>query len=164
MSAIKILTGKALKAALNGYGKAVSTFKAKEHQLAVSALNHAAEHNDPIYLNALFAATPRNYQAGLRNWTLAFGNVAFDKESGAFVHAAKKAAKVQESMLVAPADYGKESAGKETAFDIIAGLSSFVKRAKEKGFEGSAEVKDLEGILRRWQLKVVKESKESKAA
>ena len=60
MTKFTVLSGSAIGKAIVSFGKAIGTFKAREHQLAFSAINHVDLHNDPKYLNALYTATPAN--------------------------------------------------------------------------------------------------------
>lgn len=137
MSNFAVLTGAAIGKAIASFGKQIATFKAREHQLAYSALNHVEMHNDPKYLNALYAATPANYRAGLRAWSAAFGRVSFDDkaESGPFVYAKGKTADMDGALAVAPADYVKAQKAEtaEKAFDEVVELEKIIKRFAEKG-------------------------------
>ena len=135
MAKFAILTGSAIGKAIKSFGKAVATFKEREHQLAYSALNHAALENDPVYLNALYAMTPANYRGGLRAWAVAFGNVKFDETAERpFVYAKGKATNLPEALEIAPADYVKAQKPKEDkAFDEVAELEKVIKRFAEKG-------------------------------
>lgn len=135
MSTFTILTGAAIGKAIVSFGKTISTFKEREHQLAFSALNHVDLHNDVKYLNALYDATPVNYRGGLVAWSTAFGRVTFDAKTGVFAYAKGKKSDLEAAMAVAPADYAKaqkEGAG-EKAFDEIAELEKMIKRFGEKG-------------------------------
>ncbi|MDR6954137.1 hypothetical protein J2X65_003505 [Ancylobacter sp. 3268] len=137
MTKFTILTGAAIGKAIAGFGKAIETFKAREHQLAFSALNHVDMHNDPKYLNALYAATPANYRGGLRLWATHFGAVKFDEkaESGPFVYAKGKTADMEGAMNTAPADFVKSQKGDaaDKAFDMVVELERLLKRAGDKG-------------------------------
>lgn len=137
MSKFTVLTGAAIGKAIASFGKQIATFKEREHQLAFSALNHVEIHNDPKYLNALYAATPANYRAGLRSWAGAFGRVTFDEkaETGPFVYAKGKTSDMDGAMAVAPADYVKAQKADtaEKAFDEVVELEKIIKRFAEKG-------------------------------
>ncbi|EUB97291.1 hypothetical protein PMI07_000867 [Rhizobium sp. CF080] len=135
MAKFVVLTGSKLNSAINGFGKVVSTFSEREHQLAYSALNHVELHNDPKYLNALYAVTPVNYRKGLVSWSTAFGKVSFDKATSVFTYVKGKASKMDEAMEIAPANY-ERSAGKaksEKEFDEVAYLEKVVSTLTEKG-------------------------------
>ena len=135
MAKFQVLTGSKLNSAINGFGKTVATFSEREHQLAYSALNHVELHNDPKYLNALYAVTPVNYRKGLVSWSVAFGKVSFDKAAGAFTYVKGKASKMEEAMNVAPAAY-ERAAGKETtksAFDEVKYLERVIAKMEEEG-------------------------------
>ena len=108
----KILSGKSLKSAIAGYGKTVSTFTEKTHQLAYSAINHVEEHHDAIYCNALYEATPANYRAALANWMKAFGKVTFDANEKTFTYAKGKASDLPAALQVSPADFAKDANAK----------------------------------------------------
>lgn len=135
MAKFVVLTGSKLNSAISGFGKTVSTFAEREHQLAYSALNHVELHNDPKYLNALYAVTPVNYRKGLVSWSTAFGKVSFNTESRAFEYAKGKTSKMTEAMEIAPANYEK-AAGKAKAkgdFDEVKYLEKVVAKLEEEG-------------------------------
>jgi hypothetical protein len=159
MTKFTILTGSAIGKAINAFGKTIATFKEREHQLAFSALNHVDLHNDPKYLNALYAATPANYRGGLSSWALAFGRVTFDAKEGVFAYAKGKKSDLEAAMDVAPADYAKsqkEGAG-EKAFDEIAELEKIIKRFAEKGASGRT-LNALKGVLNVAKVGIVAET------
>lgn len=133
MAQFQILTGKALNAAIAGRAKAVATFTEREHQIAYSALHHVELHNDPKYLNALYAVTPANYRKGLRSWSAAFGKVKFDDKAGEFVYVAGKKSNMEGALEVAPANYEK-AAGKKSDggdFDEVTYLERVLKKLED---------------------------------
>jgi hypothetical protein len=115
MATFKILSGKSLKSAIAGYGKSVSTFTEKTHQLAYSAINHVEEHHDAIYCNALYEATPSNYRAALVIWFKAFGKVTFDSNEKAFTYSKGSKSDLPTALTVSPADYAKGESTKARA-------------------------------------------------
>lgn len=134
MSTFSVLTGAAIGKAIASFGKTIATFKAREHQLAFSALNHVDLHNDAKYLNALHDATPANYRAGLVRWACDLGRVNFDVKAGAFVYAKNKKSDLETAMKVAPADYQKAKGEQaEKAFDLEKTLEKLIEKAAEKG-------------------------------
>lgn len=144
MAKFVVLTGSKLNAAISGFGKVVSTFAEREHQLAYSALNHVELHNDPKYLNALFAVTPVNYRKGLVSWSTAFGKVSFNTETRVFEYAKGKTSNMDEAMEIAPANYEKAK-GKprdEKAFDEVKYLEKVVATLTEK----SADPRVLQAV------------------
>lgn len=148
MATFKILTGKALSAAIAGFGKVSATYSEKTHQLAYSALNHVEEHHDACHLNSLYAATPVNYRSALVRWSTAFGKVTFDAKELAFTYAKGKASDMPAALAVSPADYVKDSSTKaEAKFDEIAQLESVIKRFTEKGASRKM-LSALKGALR----------------
>lgn len=135
MAKFQVLTGSKLNNAINGFGKTVSTFSEREHQLAYSALNHVELHNDPKYLNALFAVTPVNYRKGLVAWSTAFGKVTFNKETRAFEYAKGKASKMDDAMEIAPANYEKQAGdgkAKENSFNEVKYLEKVIAKLEEE--------------------------------
>lgn len=135
MAEFEILTGKKLKNAIVGRGKAVATFTEREHQLAYSALYHVEMHSCPSHLNALLEVTPANYRRGLVSWATAFGKVKFNTEARAFEYAKDKKSEIEKALEVAPANYEREkAAGKEkSAFDQVNYLERVVKKLEEEG-------------------------------
>lgn len=159
-----VLTGTALTSAIAGRAKAVATFTEREHQIAYSALNHSAIHNDPKYLNALYTATPVNYRKGLVSWSVAFGNVAFDKKTGVFTYVKNKKTDMDGAMDIAPANFEKQAkAGQavEKPFDEVAYLESVVAKFADKG--GDLRVlQALKGALTLSKTSVIAASKAEK--
>ncbi|CCF19148.1 protein of unknown function [Pseudorhizobium banfieldiae] len=134
MTKFVVLTGSKLNNAIKGFVKAAATFTEKEHQLAYSALNHVELHNDPKYLNALYAVTPANYRRGLVSWSTAFGKVKFDDKARVFEFAKGKKSDMAQAMEIAPANYEKATKGKPAAaFDEVKYLESVVKKLEENG-------------------------------
>ncbi|UDF29371.1 UNVERIFIED_ORG: hypothetical protein LHK14_17935 [Roseateles sp. XES5] len=111
MAKFEIITGKALKSAIAGRGAQIATFTQREHQLAVSALAHLGEHNDVIYVQALYDMSPANYRTGLRKWFLEFGKCTFKAaesgQGGTFVYAKSKPSNIEGAMEIAPANFEK---------------------------------------------------------
>ncbi|KQS95376.1 hypothetical protein [Rhizobium sp. Leaf386] len=139
MAKFEIITGKALKSAIAGRGKAIATFTEREHQLAVSALAHLGEHNDPIYVQALYDMSPANYRTGLRLWFCEFGKCSFkaaDKgQGGTFELAKKKATDIDGAMAVAPANFEKaqkESTSEPTEFNAADYLTKVVAKLEKE--------------------------------
>lgn len=135
MAKFVVLTGSKLNSAISGFGKTVSTFAEREHQLAFSALNHVELHNDPKYLNALYAVTPVNYRKGLVSWSTAYGKVAFNAETRAFEYSKGKKSDMVTAMEIAPANYEKAAGkGKPKAdFDEVKYLERVVAKMTEEG-------------------------------
>ncbi|THK33468.1 hypothetical protein EHS39_36270 [Ensifer sp. MPMI2T] len=135
MAKFEILTGKKLKNAIAGRGKAVATFTEREHQLAYSALYHVEMHSCASHLNALLEVTPANYRRGLVSWATAFGKVKFDTEARAFEYAKDKKSDMEKALEVAPANYEKAKGADKakTAFDEVAYLERVVKKLDEEG-------------------------------
>ena len=141
MSKFEVLNGSAIGKAITSFGKAITSHKAREHQVAYSAIAHMepkeegkAPSNDPKYLNALYAATPANYRAGLKNWALAFARVRFDDkaENGPFVYNPKGTADLVGAMDVAPADYAKATSDKAAApLNLVKAIEGLIKKAIE---------------------------------
>jgi hypothetical protein len=102
---IKLLTGKALEAAIGGYSKKVATFRDSLHVLAASAINHVNQHGDVKYLEAVYNMTPANYQPSLRGYMAAFGRVKFDKDAKTFVVVKNKKGDTEGALAVSPADW-----------------------------------------------------------
>lgn len=132
MATFEVLTGKALKARVAGFGKKAATFSADMHQLAYSALQHVEDHHDAVYCTALFAAMPTNYQASLKNWFTAFGKVKFDAESKAFAYAKGKESDMPGAMAVSPAEY-QRAKGAKAASPLMDRVESMAKKAIESG-------------------------------
>ncbi|WP_288198827.1 hypothetical protein [uncultured Pleomorphomonas sp.] len=134
MAAFPILTGSALKSAIAGRAKAAASFTEREHQLAASCLMHVEQHSCPSHLNALYQATPTNYRAGLVSWSVAFGRVTFDKDTGAFAYAKGKKTDVDGMLAVAPANFEKQSKTTRTEkeFDVAAYLAKVVDTLTNK--------------------------------
>jgi hypothetical protein len=131
MSKFQILSGKALKSAIAGRGKAVDTFKEREHQIAVSCLHHVEAHSDVVHLNGMLSVTPSNYRRALILWACAFGKVTWNNNSKAFAFAKGKKSNLDGAESVAPADYEKEKKASEKAapaFDIV----KYLERIYEK--------------------------------
>lgn len=147
MSKFTVLTGKALSAAIAGRAKAVATFTAREHQIAYSALNHVEMHNDPKYLNALYAVTPVNYRRGLVAWASAFGKVSFDAKQVAFVYSKNKKSDMPAAMDIAPANYQRKATKAETVFDEIQYLERALKKLNAEGASPQT-IKAMEGVIR----------------
>lgn len=143
MTTFAILTGKSLSKAIAGFGKVVSTFSEKTHQLAYSAINHVEEHHDAIYCTALYNATPANYRAPLAKWLTAFGKVAFDSKKLTFSYSKGKKSDLPTALTVSPADYaksGKAETGKasKTLFERI---EAIISKAMEAGGMSDADEK-----------------------
>ncbi|MBX5253334.1 hypothetical protein HJC03_23480 [Rhizobium sp. NLR4b] len=140
MAQFQIITGKALKNAIAGRGQQIATFTQREHQLAVSALAHLGEHNDVIYVQALYDMSPANYQRGLRLWFLEFGKCTFKAnesgKGGTFIYAKSKASDIEGAMKVAPANFekeGKESTTEAKAFNAAEYLAKVVEKLTKEG-------------------------------
>ena len=165
MAQFQILTGKALNSAIAGRAKAVATFTEREHQIAYSALHHVELHNDPKYLNALYAVTPVNYRKGLRAWSTAFGKVTFDDKTAAFVYAAGKKSNMEAALATAPANFekaaGKKNDGNE--FDEI----TYLERALKKLEDNKAHprtIQAMKGVLTVAKSSFIESSRDQKAA
>ncbi|NEH72287.1 hypothetical protein [Rhizobium leguminosarum] len=140
MAQFAIITGKALKNAIAGRGAQIATFTQREHQLAVSALAHLGEHNDVIYVQALYDMSPANYQRGLRLWFCEFGKCTFKAnesgKGGVFVYAKSKATDIEGAMKVAPANFEKEAKEGTTeakAFSVTDYLAKVVEKLTKEG-------------------------------
>lgn len=140
MAQFAILSGKALKSAIAGRGAQIATFTQREHQLAVSALAHLGDNNDPIYVQALYDMSPSNYRTGLRLWFCEFGKCTFKADEngkgGAFVLAKKRETNLEGAMKVAPANFMKEvNAAAAPAKDFSAAdyLAKVVEKLTKEG-------------------------------
>lgn len=162
--AFTILTGKTLATAIEGRAKAVATFTEREHQLAYSALHHVELHNDPKYLDALYAVTPVNYRKGLRSWAGAFGKVKFDDATGKFEFVKGKTSKMDDALAIAPANYEKATKGKDKSdFDEVEFLTRALKKLTDNG--GSPmSIRAIEGAIRSLKISVIETSREDKPA
>lgn len=139
MAKFEIITGKALKSAIAGRGKAIATFTEREHQLAVSALAHLENHNDPIYVQALYDMSPANYKRGLRLWFVEFGKCTFKAaeqgQGGTFVYAKARPSNLEGAMEIAPANFEKakkESDSEPKAFVVADYLAKVVEKLKKE--------------------------------
>lgn len=135
MAKFEIITGKALKSAIAGRGAQIATFTQREHQLAVSALAHLGEHNDVIYVQALYDMSPANYRTGLRKWFLEFGKCTFKAaesgQGGTFVYAKSKPSNIEGAMEIAPANFekaAKEAAADPKAFVVVDYLAKVLEK------------------------------------
>lgn len=142
MAKFAIITGKALKNAIAGRGAQIATFTEREHQLAVSALNHLDQHNDPIYVQALYDMSPANYKRGLRMWFLEFGKCTFKAaetgQGGTFVYAKSKPSNLDGAMEIAPANFekaAKESTSEAKAFSVTDYLAKVVEKLTKEGVD-----------------------------
>jgi hypothetical protein len=149
MAKFEILNAKALSAALKTRGKAIATFKEREHQLAVSCINHAAENGRADHLNTLLEMTPGNYRLGLINWACEFGNVSYDSKERTFKIAKKKEAKIAASMDIAPADFQKAKNSKpKAAFNQVTYLENALKKLTEEEGVSPAVLRGMKDLLR----------------
>lgn len=148
MAQFQILTGKALSSAIAGRAKAVATFTEREHQIAYSALHHVELHNDPKYLNALYAVTPVNYRKGLRAWSQAFGKVKFDDATSAFAYVPGKTSNMEGALETAPANFEKAGGKKKDAgeFDEIAYLERALKKLEDNK-ASTRTITAMKGVL-----------------
>lgn len=149
MTKFAILTGKALKSAIASRGKQIASFTEREHQLAVSALAHVAEHNDVCYVQALYDMTPANYRPGLRKWFMEFGKVGFDAKALKFTYVKTKVFNIEGAIEVAPANFEKavrEKSGEQSAFDQVKFLTRALAVLQDKGTP--EVVKAVQGALR----------------
>lgn len=154
MAQFAIITGKALKTAIAGRGAQIATFTQREHQLAVSAIAHLGEHNDVIYVQALYDMSPANYQRGLRLWFCEFGKCTFKAnetgKGGAFVYAKSRATDIEGAMKVAPANFEKEtkeSTSEPKAFDVTAYLTKAVEKLTAENVDIRV-IRAIEGALK----------------
>lgn len=154
MAKFEIISGKALKSAIAGRGKAIATFTEREHQLAVSALAHLDQHNDPIYVQALYDMSPANYKRGLRLWFVEFGKCTFKADDkgngGAFVLAKKQPTNLDGAMEVAPANFEKaekEKTREAKAFSTVDYLAKVVEKLKKEDADVTV-IRAVEGALR----------------
>ncbi|WP_210321128.1 hypothetical protein [Aquibium microcysteis] len=131
MAKFEVLTGKALKAKVAGFGKRAATFSADMHQLAFSALQHVEDHHDPVYCTQLFQAMPTNYQASLKNWFTAFGKVTFNRDAMAFAYAKGKASDMAKAMDVSPAEFQRAKGAAKTTSALMDRVESLAKKAIE---------------------------------
>lgn len=149
MAKFEILSGKALKSAIAGRGKAIATFTEREHQLAVSALAHLDQHNDPIYVQALYDMSPANYKRGLRLWFLEFGKVSFKAaeqgQGGAFVYAKSKPSNIEGAMEVAPANFEK-AAKENTAEPKAFSTTEYLTKVIEKLTKEDADIRVIRAV------------------
>lgn len=154
MAQFEIITGKALKSAIAGRGQQIATFTQREHQLAVSALAHLGEHNDVIYVQALYDMSPANYQRGLRLWFLEFGKCAFKAnesgKGGTFTYAKGKPSDIEGAMAVAPANFEKEAkaaASEPKTFDAAEYLAKVVEKLMKEDADIRV-IRAIEGALK----------------
>jgi hypothetical protein len=154
MAHFAIITGKALKNAIAGRGQQISTFTEREHQLAVSALAHLGEHNDIIYVQALYDMSPANYRTGLRLWFCEFGKCTFKAgekgQGGTFVYAKGKPSDIDGAMKVAPANFekaAKEATSETKAFSAADYLTKVVKKLTDEGADIRV-IRAVEGALK----------------
>ncbi|HLP66753.1 MAG TPA: hypothetical protein VK181_04465 [Rhizobium sp.] len=130
MAKFEIITGKALKSAIAGRGKAIATFTEREHQLAVSALAHLENHNEPIYVQALYDMSPANYKRGLCTF-----KAAEQGQGGTFVYAKARPSNIAGAMEIAPANFEKatkEENSEPKAFVVADYLSKVVEKLKKE--------------------------------
>ncbi len=150
MAQFAIITGKALKTAIAGRGAQIATFTQREHQLAVSAIAHLGEHNDVIYVQALYDMSPANYQRGLRLWFCEFGKCTFKAndigKGGTFVLAKSKASDIDGAMKVAPANFEKESAASSSAAATEFNVTDYLAKVVEKLTKEGADVRVIRAI------------------
>ncbi len=154
MAQFAILSGKALKTAIAGRGAQIATFTQREHQLAVSALAHLGENNDPIYVQAIYDMSPSNYRTGLRLWFCEFGKCTFkvaeNGKGGTFVLAKKRETNLDGAMKVAPANFAKEvNAATTPAKDFSA--SEYLAKVVEKLTKENADprvIRAVEGAMK----------------
>jgi hypothetical protein len=154
MVKFEIITGKALKSAIAGRGQQIATFTQREHQLAVSALAHLGEHNDVIYVQALYDMSPANYQRGLRLWFLEFGKCTFKAnesgKGGVFVYAKSKPSNVEGAMEIAPANFeraSKEASTEPKAFSVSDYLAKVVEKLQKEDADIRV-IRAIEGALK----------------
>lgn len=154
MAKFAIITGKALKNAIAGRGAQIATFTEREHQLAVSALAHLGEHNDVIYVQALYDMSPANYRTGLRLWFCEFGKCNFKAgekgQGGTFVYAKSKPSNIEGAMQIAPANFEKaqkDGAAETKTFDVAAYLEKAVKKLTDENVDIRV-IRAIEGALK----------------
>ena len=154
MAKFEIISGKALKSAIAGRGKAIATFTEREHQLAVSALAHLDQHNDTIYLQALYDMSPVNYKRGLRLWFVEFGKCTFKADEkgtgGTFVLAKKQSTNLEGAMEIAPANFEKatkEATTEAKAFSTADYLEKVIEKLKKEDADVTV-IRAVEGALR----------------
>lgn len=172
MAKFAIITGKALKNAIAGRGAQIATFTEREHQLAVSALAHLGEHNDPIYVQALYDMSPSNYRTGLRKWFLEFGKCSFKANDngtgGVFLYAKAKGFDLDGAMAIAPANFEKaqkEGNSEPKTFDVAAYLAKAVDKLTAENVDIRV-IRAVEGALKvaRGPVVVVRNQKPLPAA
>ncbi len=154
MAQFAILSGKALKTAIAGRGAQIATFTQREHQLAVSALAHLGDNNDPIYVQAIYDMSPSNYRTGLRLWFCEFGKCTFkvaeNGKGGTFILAKKRETNLDGAMKVAPANFAKEvNAATTPAKEFSA--SEYLAKVVEKLTKENADprvIRAVEGAMK----------------
>ncbi|MCV9960750.1 hypothetical protein OIU34_02460 [Pararhizobium sp. BT-229] len=149
MAKFEIITGKALKSAIAGRGKAIATFTEREHQLAVSALAHLGDHNDVIYVQALYDMSPANYRTGLRKWFLEFGKCTFkaneNGQGGVFVYAKAKPSNIEGAMEIAPANFEKATKEKDTTPATFS-TADYLEKVVEKLTKEEADIRVIRAV------------------
>lgn len=88
MSTIKLLTNTTdIEKAITSVSNRGKKWQKDVQVVALSALNHSIQHNDPIYINRLVEAMPNGSRNNsLRAWFEMFGNVEYNTESKMFVY------------------------------------------------------------------------------
>ena len=163
----KILSGKALKNAIAGYGKTATTFAERTHQLAYSAINHVDEHNCASHINALYQATPTNYRGALRTWACYFGKVKFVTETMTFEYNKSAKSDLQAALETSPAEFQRQGKkGAKTATPLIDRLEKMIEKELASETGDHAMAKKLQSFLKAQsapKLEVVKPKRAVKA-
>lgn len=153
MTKFTIITGAALGNAIKGQASKIATFKAREHELAVSCLHHVENHSDVCHLNSLLNVTPSNYRRGLILWAAAFGKVTYDAKERVFAFAKSKKSDLDGAESVAPADYEKATKeggdkGKKSLFERLESVAEKTVKDENATAEDIALAKALANFLK----------------
>ena len=95
---------------------------------ACSALNHCAEHNDPIYINRLIESMPKGSRVNaLREFIAKFGNVIYNEETKEFNYQKGKKADIEGAMESMWTEFKPEPEFK--GFDLEASIKKLLDQA-----------------------------------
>lgn len=153
-SAIKLIEGAAeLTKAINAWGTKGQKWAQEGHQLALSALQHAAKHGDHTLLNRLYLAMPKGTKSSaMAEWIVAFSHLVpnTDKEAAKtspFVVDKAKAVNLPGAHEKPWFDFRPEPTPLEV-FDLQKAVMAVITKAKKaQTIEGSLSIAAVEALL-----------------
>jgi tRNA A37 threonylcarbamoyladenosine modification protein TsaB len=138
---LKLITdGAALVKRIDGIKTSGAKLDKEIHVVAVSSLDHLANHGDVGYINRLYFALPKGARkAAFTSWALTYGSVVANEDKATkaekpFVYSKDKATDVAGSVADPWYDH-KPDASPDMVLDLQKAIESIIKRAKKDGMQ-----------------------------